>query len=76
MGLDLRCGVNVRDFVYNKRQTLRLRKVNCDIHLAGYVAVSQRLNLSRFRNLININRCLICVQIYVFSQNIFNIQER
>ena len=59
MGLDLRCGVNVRDFVYNKRQTLRLRKVNCDIRLARNVAVNQRLILSCFRNLINANKCII-----------------
>ena len=63
----LRHNPQSKGIVYNKRQTLRLRKVNCDLHLAGNVAVNQRHILSCFRNLINANISLIYANIKEYS---------
>lgn len=52
---------------YHLLQTLRLRKVNCDLHLARNVAVNQRQFLSCFINLINANNCRVYTQMQVFS---------
>lgn len=51
MGLELVCVMSVRDFVCNKRQTLRLRIFNCDLHLARNVAVYHNLWYSPTKNI-------------------------